>query len=338
MTVPMDHATMPRLGTVSDDRSCLSCGTELLGCDIRREPFYDMPMVSCPTCSRVNAVQFDERLTRTGQRWMSIWLAMWALKVVVLIIGAPAAMVGIGNGTAQIGHWPHGRTIEAMWQADTEALIAAQVARQPVATTLPAPGQAPAANMLAPGTTVTTTINGIQVTTNNTATMSIPGFGRVRIVGGRFVPVDDVLPFRTWWAEQDQDTMLAALGGFSGTYEWASLNLWWVLGPLSLFFGGSIALLAPGIGWRGRAGILVISGVVMFGLMTLMLLAWASPPDFPHQAALAQLGPPVLVASVVLASFFFVTGLLCGRWVARWAIRFALPGKGGRLLESWLTA
>lgn len=71
------------LGFVGGDRPCVSCGFNLRGQAIAREPHYGLPMARCPECGRADALMELPRLARWQKR-VALWLTLAWLGTLLL--------------------------------------------------------------------------------------------------------------------------------------------------------------------------------------------------------------------------------------------------------------
>lgn len=78
------------LGEIGADRPCASCGFNLHGQTITRDPHYAMPIARCPECGTVAALQEYPALGRWANRWAAVLAATW-LAVLVALFAATTA-------------------------------------------------------------------------------------------------------------------------------------------------------------------------------------------------------------------------------------------------------
>ena len=91
-----------RVSSLVGDRLCISCGYNLIGQPVLREPHYQMLIVRCPECATVASVQEYPLLGRWANRWAALLAAFWLLIMLVWWIGSGAAIFGISTGASEV--------------------------------------------------------------------------------------------------------------------------------------------------------------------------------------------------------------------------------------------
>lgn len=105
-TPPADptSATGERAGPPADvihaDRACVSCGFNLYGQTIRREPHYGLLLARCPECGTPVALQEYPALGRWAQRWTALAAAAWLLVLFAAAGGFIAIIASLGISMA----------------------------------------------------------------------------------------------------------------------------------------------------------------------------------------------------------------------------------------------
>ncbi|MCA9292114.1 MAG: hypothetical protein KDA25_13360 [Phycisphaerales bacterium] len=99
--VANDRSTLPP-GRVLGDRLCTSCGYNLIGQTIQREPHYDLFIIRCPECGAVAATQEYPLVGRWAFRLGMLCAALWIMIMVALWAGTTGAFVGLGIATGEI--------------------------------------------------------------------------------------------------------------------------------------------------------------------------------------------------------------------------------------------
>lgn len=127
MTRPDTHETVshtradcpaqPRLGIVIGDRICIQCHYNLVGQSIVREPHYGLPIVRCPECGTVAALQEYPLLGRWASRWGVVLAAFWLIIVLAAFLALPGLMLGFTYGLTQIATIP---MVEFLGEAQDE--------------------------------------------------------------------------------------------------------------------------------------------------------------------------------------------------------------------------
>jgi len=72
------------LGLIGADRPCATCGFNLHGQTITREPHYDLPIARCPECGTVAALQEYPALNRWAARLAALLAAAWLAALILL--------------------------------------------------------------------------------------------------------------------------------------------------------------------------------------------------------------------------------------------------------------
>ena len=91
-----------RVSNLVGDRLCISCGYNLVGQPVLREPHYQMLIVRCPECATVASVQEYPLLGRWANRWAAMLAALWLLVMLALWIGSGAAIFGLSYGASDV--------------------------------------------------------------------------------------------------------------------------------------------------------------------------------------------------------------------------------------------
>ena len=77
---------------IEADRFCRACGGNLIGCELAREPYYNLLAAACPACGAVNSVQTYPHLTEWELRWRRLIAGFWFLIVACLFLFGAAGL------------------------------------------------------------------------------------------------------------------------------------------------------------------------------------------------------------------------------------------------------
>lgn len=91
------------VGEISGDRACATCGFNLFGQQIIREPHYGLLIVRCPECSTAAALQEYPSLGRWAGRLAFLAAALFVLAIVGGFIGTSALFSAIATEFDQDG-------------------------------------------------------------------------------------------------------------------------------------------------------------------------------------------------------------------------------------------
>lgn len=112
MTSPGDNAvTMQRVSIVTGDRCCISCGFNLHGQPILREPVYQMLIVRCPECATCVAIQEYPALGVWARRWASALVAAWIVGILVLVLASSIIVNAISSAMVDSASTTYGKEI-----------------------------------------------------------------------------------------------------------------------------------------------------------------------------------------------------------------------------------
>jgi hypothetical protein len=96
-------ATFTPLGTqVSTDRPCASCGFNLFGQILQREPIYKLIVARCPECGTVASLQEYPAMTSWVGRWKLALVSLWILLLIGAFVGNFAAAGGLNAATVEL--------------------------------------------------------------------------------------------------------------------------------------------------------------------------------------------------------------------------------------------
>jgi len=293
------------------DRSCASCGFNLVGQRIVREGVYGMLLVRCPECNTAASLQEYPLLGRWAARWGAVLAAGWLLGLL---------MWGVLNVWACF-QLSHSAVVEASSTLAREAVVRqvahSKIELEEIKKTDPEFKSRTAFSL------------------NFMATQVAEAYGTLDL---------------SWWNAQDADAMFQEVGGWRRGVNWGAAAVWVYGSVLGVGFGMVWAVaLAHVRGWKLMAVPLVIAvfAVVMSLLPEARSLFYFDPfaqynrgggPWIVAIAAVrATIEPIMLPASVVFCGLCMGVGVWIGRPVARLAVRALLaPRMRGTLAFLWL--
>ncbi|MCP3905549.1 MAG: hypothetical protein GY715_18135 [Planctomycetes bacterium] len=300
-----------RVSVLTADRMCASCGYNLVGQMVVREPHYGMLIVRCPECAAVASVQEYPLLGRWAGRWGAILAALWFIFLVAMWPLTSAIVFGWTATTSEEAARGYGQYLRTHHREDMQrerddaiAKKATETGAAEAATPID-PVQAQAAQMLA------------SIGSNNSATRRAIG----QVLG---VTVNDDFP--SWWATQDGDALLAEAGGWS---EMVNRRAFWIWVPaaLTVFCVGwfwSLALLRLRRRWALAWGVAIMALAAVFS--GALYMDWMDDdPGWYWHVSQRFIAPRVALMTYVFCAFPLAAGLLFGRPVTRFFIRALLP-------------
>lgn len=290
---------LPRTTFVTGDRLCASCGYNLIGQVIVREPHYELLVARCPECGAVASAQEYPLLGPWAHRWGMVLAALWVVLVVAGWVGSGAIIMGLGLPVAEEAARPYSSFIQTVFT---------EVEQQAKASAASGSSSAPGSTSnLPPETIIIQRAGGVQ---------------QITTVGG----LNSSAGFEKWWKAQNHALLLDQAGG-------------WRIGltpPVFLmWFFCTLAVLAIGWFWAillihlRRRGLLIWAGSVFllavgFSLIPVVECLYTEPA-WGWMAGRHQLTPIYLGCSVAGYSGALIIGVTTGRSLARQMIRMLLP-------------
>jgi hypothetical protein len=284
-------AAEERVSVLVGDRLCTTCGYNLTGQHVLREPHYHMLIVRCPECATVASLQEYPLLGRWANRWAAILAAVCLVLLLGLWIGSGAMLFGFAVGTAEFAADDYSDFLATRFNAWQQAQTATP-------TTSPA--------TTAPGNVITTPSGQVIV-------INAPGASRFG-------------DFSAWWTSQDHATLLAEAGGWWNAIDHRAFWMWL---PMTLLAFAAGCFWAVALLGRTRKTLPVWGGAIMAVAMLFSFFAlheWLTDdPGWYHTAARSQIAPAVLMVTLAVGATGLMIGLLAGRSTARGLVRMMLP-------------
>lgn len=96
------NAMTPLGSQVSTDRPCASCGFNLFGQMLHREPVYKLVVARCPECGTIASLQEYPAMSGWVGRWKLLLTVLWVLMLLGALIGNFAASAGLNHATNEV--------------------------------------------------------------------------------------------------------------------------------------------------------------------------------------------------------------------------------------------
>lgn len=341
-----------RVSILVGDRLCVSCGFNLHGQHIVREPRYSMLMVRCPECGTVASLQEFPLLGKWMTRWAALLAVIWLLLLLGLTLGTAGATYGLSRGvvsttvgpvareiTRSHGEW-YRTTLEAEAQREQQAAetaaIASLEARTAAQQTILTMTQLQAAG---------TTLTPEQVEAMRSAAVTLQQISTTQQTNPQAQNIQnwygDTWIEKSWWESQDKQK-LAASAGTSLSAETVRMILIASLVLLTLGILWSVVLIHGRIARRAAACLVVVGFAWAFWAIGRQSSStiWNGGTTYLYVNDLAESFAgtvPYSLASTWCAAMLFV-GMCIGRRCARLLIRLLLPPRlRGPLAILWTT-
>lgn len=305
------EASGPVVSVLTGDRACISCGFNLVGQQVTREPVYGMLLVRCPECNTAASLQEYPLLGKWASRWGAVLAAGWLLGM--LVWGAIGVLLffQIANTTV----------VEA-----SSTLARELVSRQSVVS------KAQLEELKTTDPELKSRNAGL---VNYLATQAVEAYGSLDV---------------SWYKQQDLDQVFSSLGGWRRGANWGATAGWVYSGFVGIGMGmvWSVAL-SHVRGWRLVLVPLTLGAFALamtqvpdarsifyfdpWGVFSMS----GGPYVSAYAAARPTIEPVVLPASILVCAMFLCVGVWTGRPIARLAVRGLLaPRLRGTLAFLWL--
>lgn len=341
-----------RVSVLMGDRLCVSCGFNLHGQHVVREPKYSMLMVRCPECGTVASLQEFPLLGKWMARWAALLAVIWLVVLLGLTLGTAGATYGLSRGVVSTTVGPVVREItrrHGEWYRSTQE-AEAQRAREEAETAALASLEA---RTSAQQTILTmtqlqsagTTLTPAQVEAMRSAALALQQISMPQQAVAQAQNFQnwygDSWIEKSWWEAQDKGVLAADAGN--------SLNA----DSVRMLLVSTLVLLMFGIIWgvvliHGRNARRAVACVVVLGFAWAFWgigrqsnsTTWSGGTTFLYVNEIAEgfAGTvPYALASGWCAAMLFV-GMCIGRPCARLFIRLLLPPRmRGPLSVLWTT-
>ncbi len=323
-----DHREQ-RISIVTGDRLCTTCGYNMIGQTVLREPHYQLLIVRCPECGTAAGIQEYPLLGRWANRWGVILAALWFIILLGMLPATSAAIMGCGIGVGEEASHSYGR-----WLRNLEQTQQQQAQQQLVAQTPAAPGGSP------PTPAQTTATAPASVVTTAPVVPPLPGLPNAAFNQRITTIITTGLgggDFSQWWAQQDSQALFAQAGGWRGAVDWDAMFIWIGVTAMCIAFGWfwTIALLQFRRRWTFLWGAMIIGLSLLFGIVPYLM--WTTDEvNYYWDAAHQQISPPLFLATIAFSIIPLAIGLAFGRQATRLLVRALLPPRlRGSLALLW---
>lgn len=342
-----------RVSILVGDRLCVSCGFNLAGQSVAREPHYRMLIVRCPECATVASLQEFPILGKWAARWGGVLAAAMILVTLAFALGTAGTIFGMSYGVTHVasksltdlmakehGVWAKSaRDIQSSAQLvkATEALVVARAdAQAATLASLAEPASAELKEIAVAATLAVTQaeqrITSIQSTIDQQVQWQA-------YYDSNWVSSD-------WLAQQDTDALVARARSEGPKHMAGAIKLWLLQ---------AIIVFALGVLWgvvllHARARRMAIVCLVILALVAAMAAIQRTgggmtttfmgtvQMEVTSEVAARLMGIVPLAMSAGLAAIPLFLGMISGRPLARLYVRLVLPPRlRGPLTTLWLT-
>jgi len=344
-TTPTQPSLPHRVSVLVGDRFCATCGFNLVGQTVVREPHYHMLMVRCPECGTAAAMQEYPMLGRWANRWARVLAVLLLLVCTVFTIGASFACWGVSMPSVYAMVQPLSERLgeeHVKWQiaARAAAEMQATAAQPDPAPTDPTPPDSTTQQPAPVPPIAPVAANQITLAANApdpnaaiaAAVQAVVTRRRGNEASWKYYAESD------WTrAVNPRDAISDGPGWLAGV-NWTGLRWLIVSLPVAFVFGVVYSVLL--LGTRRVRAMLVIP--VVLGLSTCWVLVdhfandyrWGGSMD---DIALSTFGVPLHLLVFMFMACAMAAGIWAGRPIARFFVLIMLPPRlCGGLADLWL--
>lgn len=348
-TPPTQPPSPQRVSVLIGDRFCATCGFNLVGQTVVREPHYHMLMVRCPECGTAAAMQEYPMLGRWANRWARVLAVLLVLVLTAFTIGASFACWGVSMPPVYAMVQPLADRLgeeHVKWQI--AALEAAQAAKDkqagaPAAEPAPADPATPdpTAQPPEPVPPLAPVASGQTAPTASAPDPNAAIAAAARIVASRRRGNED-----SWkrYAEPEWTRTVKPRDAISAGPPWLASIDWtglrWLLVSLPVAFVIGVVYSILLLGTRRARAVLVIP--IVLGLSSCWVLVDHFDANYHwggsmHDIALSTFGVPLHLLVFAFMACAIAAGIWAGRPIARLFVRVMLPPRlCGGLADLWL--
>ncbi len=113
------------VSALEGDRPCVTCGFNLIGQSITREPHYGLLIARCPECGSVAPLLEYPAVSKWTRRVVGVLAALWLVLLVGVTVGTGAAMFGITMAGSVEASEAFARAIEFEYSQETKGASSA---------------------------------------------------------------------------------------------------------------------------------------------------------------------------------------------------------------------
>ncbi len=342
-----------RVSILVGDRLCVSCGFNLAGQSVVREPHYRMLIARCPECGTVASLQEFPILGKWAMRWGGVLAAAWFVVMLLFTLGSAGAIFGMSYGVARMDAKPLADFMSkehGAWAKSTrDEQNTAQLEKAQSALAI-AKSEASAAKIAAeadPGSAE------LRATADATAAALAQAEQRIAAVQATIdqqvqwqAYYDAMWVSTDWLAQQDLGALAARARAEGASHSSDAVKLWLLLALIAFTLGAiwGVALLHARARRMALVCVVILALVAAMaaiqrtggGLSTTFIGAVQMELTTDVAARLNGLTPFVLSAGLAMIPLFL--GMISGRPLARLYIRLMLPPRlRGSLATLWIT-
>lgn len=315
------------------DRLCASCGFNLVGQSIVREPHYGMIMVRCPECGSAAALQEYPLLGRWASRWTRVLIVAWFFVLFAVTMATAGSLFGISIAASEMSYWPFS---EFVLKRYNEWYLV-----QPV---VPAPAGVSVASSIASPSSVDPLSSGIAVPAPDPAAAAAPDAAAPTTARAAPAAPPAKQPANQWetldpeWIKAHPvGALLREAGGFWGIADGAFLRLWVIVAIIAALWGLVWSVLLLGTP-RWKLPLVVVP--LAFAVASIFVaIQWSDTHRWitAQNIASQSVGIWALVMTLLFSAVPLSAGLLVGRSIARLLVRILLPPRPrASLADLWL--
>ena len=346
------EATEHRVSVLVGDRLCVSCGFNLHGQHVVREPRYGMLMVRCSECGTIASLQEFPILGKWTTRWAGMLAVIWLVAMLGLTLGTAGAIYGFTRGVTATTMRPVSQEItrrHTEWARQSQEAEAAKAREAAAAATLAS---------LEAQTTAQQTILALTQVQAAGQTLSVEQLDALRSAALVLQQVTQAPPAagpipayqnwygdmwidQKWWDSQDKKAIIA---GTRRVVNADSVRLGAIASLVTLALGviWGVVLVHARAPRRVLACLLVLAFVAMFWAVSgqSRTTTWmgGSPVIYVENLAQELAGTTPILVTALLAGVMLLVGMTVGRPLARLLIRLLLPPRmRGPLAILWTT-
>jgi hypothetical protein len=342
-----------RVSILVGDRLCVTCGFNLAGQSVVREPHYRMLIARCPECATVASLQEFPILGKWAMRWGGVLAAAWFVVMLLLTLGSAGAIFGMSYGVARMDAKPLADFMSkehGAWAKSTrDEQNTAQLEKAQSALAI-AKSEASAAQIAAEASPDSAELRATADAAALALTQAEQRIAAIQATIDQQVQwqayYDATWVSKDWLAQQDLGALAARARAEGASHSADAVKFWLLLAMIAFTLGviWGVALLHA----RARRMALVCMVILALvaamaaiqrtggGLSTTFVGAVQMELTTDVAARLNGLTPFALSAGLAMIPLFL--GMISGRPLARLYIRLMLPPRlRGSLATLWIT-
>ncbi|QYK47200.1 MAG: hypothetical protein KF838_10455 [Phycisphaeraceae bacterium] len=341
-----------RVSVLVGDRLCVSCGFNLAGQTVVREPHYRMLIVRCPECATAASLQEYPVLGKWANRWGGVLAAVMILVTLLLALGTAGTIFGMSYAVSRVASKPLTDLIakeHSAWakaSRETQNVQQVEKAREALAVAKAEEVEAILAAEAAPDSET--------LRARADASVHATSQAEQRLVNVQ-ATIDQQVQWQTyydtswvsvvWLDQQDTGDLIARARAEGSKHLATAFSLWTLL---------AIIVFALGVLWgvvmlHARAKRMALVCVVILAIAAVFAaiqragggmsttIMGATQMELTSDVATRMLGVLPLALSAGLAGIPLFFGMISGRPLARLYVRLVLPPRlRGPLATLWI--